>query len=319
MSLSQTPTGSPYGAASTAEQVIAGVSLANKTAIVTGGYSGLGLETVRVLARAGATVMVPARAPQRAQQILDGLGLPGIRAHSLDLMVPDSIDAFADAVLADGQPLHLLINNAGIMAVPLARDARGHEAQFSTNHLGHFQLTRRLWPALQRAQGARIVALSSRGHQIAAVDFDDLDFKRREYNKWLAYGQAKSANALFAVGADVRGASDGIRAYSLHPGSILSPLARHLTDAEIASFGVHDDQGRLINAPERDLKNVAQGAATTVWCATSPALAGVGGVYCEDCDIAPLAADGPGAGVRPWAIDGGLAERLWLASEAMTA
>lgn len=204
------------------------------------------------------------------------------------------------------------------MASPLQRDARGYESQFSTNHLGHFQLTRRLWPALQRAQGARVVSVSSRGHHIAPVDFDDIHFQRRTYDKWVAYGQAKTANALFAVGADARGERDGIRAFSLHPGSVLGPLARHLTAEEIASFGVHDDAGHLINAPERDMKNVAQGAATIVWCAASPALDGMGGVYCENADIAVLS-DEQRYGVRSWAADRDLAERLWRVSEALTA
>lgn len=314
----QAPIHSGYSAASTAEEVIGDISLSGKTAIVTGGYSGLGLETVRVLARAGASVIVPARAPDCAQATLDDLGLPNLRAQAMDLMDPDSIDALADAFLAGGQPLHLLINSAGIMAAPLARDARGYESQFSTNHLGHFQFARRLWPALQRAQGARIVSLSSRGHQIAPVDFDDIHFERRDYNKWVAYGQAKTANALFAVGADARGERDGIRAFSVHPGSILGPLARHLSTEEIASFGVHDEAGQLINAPERDLKNVAQGAATTIWCATSPALNGMGGVYCENSDIAELTAGNQKYGVRPWAADPALAERLWQLSAAMT-
>ena len=315
----QAPIHSGYDAASTAAQVIKSISLAGKTAIVTGGYSGLGLETVRVLAGAGADVIVPARSPERAQVAIDGLGLPGIRVQALDLQDPVSIAALADAFLAGGQPLHLLINSAGVMASPLQRDARGYELQFSTNHLGHFQLTRRLWPALQRAQGARVVAVSSRGHHIAPVDFDDVHFERRAYDKWVAYGQAKTANALFAVGADARGERDGIRAFSLHPGSVLGPLARHLTAEEIASFGVHDEAGQVINAPERDMKNVAQGAATTVWCATSPMLDGMGGVYCENSDIAELTRDGQKYGVRRWAADAALAERLWLLSEAMTA
>jgi NAD(P)-dependent dehydrogenase (short-subunit alcohol dehydrogenase family) len=235
----------------------------------------------------------------------------------LDLMDPNSIDTFAEDFLARGIALDLLINSAGIMAAPLARDVRGCEAQFSTNHLGHFQLAHRLWPALQRAQGARIVALSSRGHRIAPVDFDDIQFERRPYDKWVAYGQSKTANALFAVGADARGAPDGIRAFSVHPGSILGPLARHLTPAEVAAFGVHDDDGQVINAPQRDLKNVAQGAATIVWCATSPALQGMGGVYCENCDIAVPASDRAPGGVKDWATESATAERLWQVSESL--
>jgi len=317
MTSTQTPIHASFGAASTAEEVLGNTDLSGKTVIVTGGHSGIGLETVRVLARAGARVIVPARSLQRARDNLDRLGLGGVDAREMDLAAPDSVEAFAAAFLAGGAPLHLLIHSAGIMATPFTRDVRGFEAQFSTNHLGHFQLASRLWPALQRAQGARIVSVSSRGHRIAPVDFDDIHFERRAYDKWVAYGQSKSANALFAVAADRRGAADGIRAYSLHPGTILSPLARHLSAEEIASFGVHDRHGALINDPERDLKNVRQGAATGVWCATSPALNGLGGVYCEDCDVAPMAGGDGRRGVHAWAVDPALAERLWQVSAAM--
>ncbi|TFW21675.1 oxidoreductase [Duganella callida] len=311
----QAPLHSGYTAASTAAEVIADAprSLAGKVAIVTGGHSGLGLETVRVLAGAGVRVVVPARSPRQAAAALAGIDC--VEVAAMDLMAADSVSAFADSFLASGRPLHLLINSAGIMAAPLARDARGHESQFATNHLGHFRLTRHLWPALQRAQGARVVSVSSRGHQIAGIDFDDIDFREREYDKWVAYGQSKTANVLFAVGADARGKDEGIRAFALHPGSILSPLARHLTAEEIAGFGVHDADGRLINDPARDLKNVQQGAATAVWCATSAQLDGIGGVYCEDCDIAAVEAE-QRRGVRPWAIDPMLADRLWDVSAA---
>lgn len=235
-------------------------------------------------------------------------------------MDPNSIDGFAERFLASGRPLHILVNSAGIMASPLLRDARGFEAQFSTNHLGHFQLAARLWPALCKAEGARVVAVSSRGHRIAGVDLDDPNFEHRDYDRWKAYGQAKSANALFAVGLDRRGQAEGIRAFSLHPGTILTDLSRSLSSGEIAAFGVYDDHGKLRNDPERDLKSVEQGASTSVWCATSPQLAGLGGLYCEDCDIAELvSAEGAqSGGVRPWAVDAELAEGLWHLSEKLT-
>jgi NAD(P)-dependent dehydrogenase (short-subunit alcohol dehydrogenase family) len=318
MSTMQAPLGSGFGASSTADDVIADIDLAGRTAIVTGGYSGLGLETARVLAKAGAHVVVPARSPERARAAL--AAVENAEVEEIDLMDPRSIDIFAERYLSSGRALSILINSAGIMATPLARDTRGYESQFSINHLGHFQLVSRLWPALQRAGGARVVSVSSGGHKIAGIDFDDVNFERQAYDKWTAYGQSKTANALFAVGVDARGGADGIRSFSLHPGSVLGPLARHLTADEIASFGVHDADGNVIVDPDRDLKSVAQGAATSVWCATSPQLAGLGGVYCENCDIARLAPEDSTemGGVRPWAVDADLADRLWQMSERMT-
>ncbi|MDB5562823.1 MAG: oxidoreductase [Hyphomicrobiales bacterium] len=314
----QIPFGSGFGAANTAEEVIGDIDLRGKTALITGGYSGLGLETARVLAKAGAKVIVPARDREKAKAALSTI--PDVELEVLDLMAPAFIDALADRFLASGRPLHILINSAGIMASPLKRDARGFEAQFSTNHLGHFQLTARLLPALQRAEGARVVSVSSRGHRIGGIDFEDPNFVRRDYDKWVAYGQSKTANALFALGLDGRGEAHGIRAFSLHPGTILTDLARSLSDAEIKAFDVHDADGTLRVDPEGDLKSVGQGAATSVWCATSPQLVGRGGVYCENCDIAELApvGDTRKTGVRPWAADPILADRLWSLSEDRT-
>jgi NAD(P)-dependent dehydrogenase (short-subunit alcohol dehydrogenase family) len=315
----QEPIQSGFGAATTAREVIAGVDLSGKTAIVTGGYSGLGLETVRVLANAGATVVVPARDPKRAAQSV--AALQNVEVYELDLMEPTSIDAFAARFLSANKALHILVNSAGIMATPLMRDSRGIEAQLSTNHLGHFQLTNRLWPALAHANGARVVSVSSGGHQIAPVDFDDINFDRRPYDKWVAYGQSKTAKVLFAVELDKRGADHGIRAFALHPGTVLGPLARHLTKDEIEAFDVYDEEGRVIVDPERDLKTVEQGAATAVWCATSERLAGLGGVYCENCDVASVTPEDGSSrfGVKKWAIDKDYAERLWALSESMIA
>lgn len=313
----QKPIGSRFNAASTAKEVVEGIDLSGKTAIVTGGYSGLGLETTRALTGAGATVIVPARDRSKAERTLAGIG--SVRIEPMDLSDPASIAAFAERIVAAGEPISILINSAGIMATPLARDAEGHESQFSTNHLGHFRLVAALWPVLVKAGGARVVSVSSRGHQIAPVDFDDYDFRSRSYDKWQAYGQAKTANALFALGLDQRGRAQGVRAFSLHPGVILTDLARHLTEEEINSFDVYDEDGNRRVDPSRDLKTPEQGAATSVWTAVSPQLDGLGGVYCEDCEISLPQSEAPGnKGVASWAMDAQQADQLWILSEQLT-
>lgn len=312
----QHPIGSNFNAASTADDVMSGLDLTGRTAVVTGGYSGIGLVTARSLAAAGARVIVPARDREKAERAI--AGQTGVTVEDLDLMSPASIAAFASRAMAQGRPVSILINSAGVMATPLLRDADGREGQFATNHLGHFRLTSALWPLL-KAEGARVVSVSSRGHQIAGIDFDDIDFQHRPYEKWAAYGQSKTANALFAMGLDRRGAGDGVRAFSLHPGQILTDLARHLSAEELAGFDAFDAQGRPRIDPAQGMKTVVQGAATSLWCATSPALADLGGVYCEDCDIAPLNEGDMGRkGVAPWAADPELAERLWDVSERLT-
>jgi NAD(P)-dependent dehydrogenase (short-subunit alcohol dehydrogenase family) len=311
MTTKQAPIPSGYGARTTAREVLGDRSLHGAVAIVTGGYAGVGLETTRALAAAGATIIVPARTLDKARAALAGMKC--IEIDTLDLADSVSVDAFASRFLATGRPLHVLVNNAGIMAAPFARDARGIESQLGTNHVGHFQLTLRLWPALTRAAGARVVALSSRGHVRGAVDFDDPSFERRSYDKWTAYGQSKSANALFAVALDVRGRASRVRAFSVHPGAVRgTDLGRSMSTEEAAA-----SVAAAAKAPA-GFKTVEEGAATSVWCATSSQLDGMGGVYCEDCDIAPaVPADHPEPrGVRPWAMDPALAERLWTASEA---
>ena len=313
----QHPIRSGFGAATTAAEVTRGINLSGKTAIVTGGYSGIGLETTRTLLSAGARVVVPARDPSKAKTTLAGMS--GVIAETLDLMNPASIDAFAERFVGSGQALHILVNNAGIMANPLTRDARGYESQFSTNHLGHFQLTARLWPALRRANGARVVSLSSVGHRRAPVDFEDPNFQHREYDPWVAYGQSKSANALFAVSLDAIGEPHGIRAFSVHPGGVITDLVRYMSAAELRAYGVLDEHGRPIIDPAQNKKTPEQGAATSVWCSTSRRLDGLGGVYCEDCDIAiPVPGDSKELrGVRPWAIDRKFAGELWTLSEKL--
>lgn len=315
MNAAQKPLGTPFGPFTTADEVARDIDLSGKVAVITGGVSNLGRETVRVLASKGAHVIVPARDIDSARKALSGIAR--VDVMRMDLLDPYSVRRFAGEFLDVHNSLDLLILSAGVMATPLFRDAEGHEGQFATNHLGHFRLTTALWPALSTAGRARVVVLSSRGHQIGGFDLGDLDFTRRPYDKWLAYGQAKTANALFAVALDARGREHGVRAFSVHPGSILGPLARHLSREEIDSFGAVHQDGTPVIDPARDMKTPQQGAATTVWCATAPELDGMGGVYCEDCDIAPVEAEGR-FGVRPFAIDPAAAEALWSQSVRMT-
>ncbi|PCE24005.1 oxidoreductase [Paraburkholderia acidicola] len=318
MTARQTPLHSGFDSTSTAAQVIDGIDLHGKTAIVTGGYSGIGLETTRVLAQAGATVIVPARALDKAHAALKDIARTEVA--QIDLLDPASIDVFAEKFVASGRPLDLLINNAGIMAVPLVRDARGYESQFAANHLGHFQLTGRLWPALIRSGHARVVTLSSGAHRRAAFDFDDPNFERRDYDKWTAYAQSKTAGVLFTVALDRRGEPYGVRAFAVHPGRIETDLQRFITMQELQALGYRNKDGEIPEEQRRLYKTVPQGAATTVWCATSRALDGIGGVYCENADIAAAVPADHAAmdGVLPWAIDRVMAGQLWALSETMT-
>jgi NAD(P)-dependent dehydrogenase (short-subunit alcohol dehydrogenase family) len=310
MRTKQAPIHSGYGERTTAREAVGNQDLSGAIAIVTGGHAGIGIETTRALTDAGATVVVGARRVDAARAALAGIRRTEV--DSLDLFDPASIDAFAARFLASGRPLHMLLNNAGIMATPLVRDPRGFESQLATNHIGHFQLTARLWPALRAANGARVVSLSSRGHMRAAIDFDDPQFERRAYDKWKAYGQSKTANALFAVALDGRGAAHGVRAFAVHPGAVVTDLMRFLPQDEI--------DGLFTRLAGTNFKSPAQGAATSVWCAANAQLDEMGGVYCEDVDIAvPVDAEATTLwGVRPWAIDPSAAERLWTQSEAWT-
>jgi len=313
----QTPIGSGFNAKSTASEVIKGVDLSGKIAIVTGGHAGIGLETTKMLAGAGATVIVPARDIEKAKRNLQGIS--NVELEAMDLIDPRSIDAFAKKFVDSGRPLHLLINNAGIMWVPLRRDSRGIESQLATNYLGHFQLVARLWPALKIANGARVVNVSSQGHHFGTFNFDDPNFIDRRYETLLAYGQSKTADNLFALELDVRGKAFNVRTYSLHPGSIYgTELAREASLELFQQMGFFDKQGNIRPEVAASLKTIPQGAATTVWCATSPMLERIGGVYCEDGEIAQLASNVlPSGGVQPYSLDESNAKRLWILSEEM--
>ncbi|MGW3284910.1 SDR family NAD(P)-dependent oxidoreductase [Streptomyces sp. NPDC001002] len=313
MTTAQHRIGSGFGATSTADEVLKGIDLTGKLAIVTGGYSGLGLETTRSLTAAGAHVVVPARRRATAEEAL--AGLDGVEVDELDLGDQESVRGFAERFLATGRTIDILIGSAGIMACPETRVGPGWEAQFATNHLGHYALVNRLWPAIEPG-GARVVSVSSRGHHAAGMRWDDVQWTHG-YDKWEAYGQAKTANVLFAVHLDRLGRDAGVRAFSLHPGGILTPLQRHLPQQEMIDRGWIDEDGKPLN-PE-GFKSPEQGAATQVWAATSPQLDGLGGVYLEDCDIAePAPADDERVGVKAWATDPEQAARLWALSAELT-
>lgn len=316
MPLAQRPVASPFGFASEARDVLAGIDLTGRTAIVTGGASGLGVETVRALARAGAHVVMPVRSREAGEKAAADLraatGNDAIEVADMDLADFDSVRAFADGIVGRGLKIDILINNAGIMATPERRIMGRFESQFGTNHLGHMLLALRLAPAF--APDARVVALSSIGHRISPVRFDDPNFERDPYEKWTAYGQSKTANALFAIGLNARLEPRGVTAFSVHPGGIMTNLQRDMSQDEIRALGWVDENGKVRDG----FKTPAGGAATALWAATSPLLT-AGGVYCEDCNVAEAVAATEKAmsGVRPWAMDTDDAERLWAMSEDM--
>lgn len=299
---------SPFTAASTALEVVAGLDLTGRTAIVTGAASGIGVETARALAHAGAEVTLAVRDVEAGRRAAADIsrGSAGARVHvaMLDLADPASVVRFTEGWSG---PLHLLVNNAGIMLTPELRTPQGWELQFATNHLGHFALAVHLHAALRAAGNARIVSVSSSGHGNSDIVFDDMFFERRPYDAGQAYGQSKTANVLFAVEASRRWSEDGIRANAVMPGGVWTNLQRHwdpevlaATKARAAALGL-------------EAKTPEQGAATSVFAGTSPLLEGIGGRYLEDCreaDLVPEIIDGT-HGVRPYALDPVNAERLW--------
>jgi NAD(P)-dependent dehydrogenase (short-subunit alcohol dehydrogenase family) len=301
--------------------ILAGKDLTGKVAVVTGGYSGIGLETTRALAAAGAKVYVPVRNFDKAAETLATIKRGEVIPLSMDLGDFASIRRFVAEILEDETQIDLLINNAGIMACPEARLEGGWESQFGVNHLGHFLLTKGLLPALLAADAPRVVCLSSIAHRRGGVNFDDINFEKTAYEKWTAYAQAKTAIALFALGLDMKYAEQGLRAFSVHPGGIMTPLQRYLDNEEMIALGWLDESGNLSELAASLFKSTTQGCTTTLWAATSEQLDGKGGLYCEDCDVADLADENTPRyfGVAQWAVDPALAKELWELSERATA
>lgn len=310
--LNQQPIHSGYTASSTAQDVMAGVDLHGTTALVTGGYSGLGLETTRALVAAGARAIVPARRPGLAR---DRLGELGCTIVPMDLADLRSVRETAEQLIESGTGLDLVVAAAGVMASPQRRVGPGWESHLAINHLGHFALINLLRPLLVEA--ARVICYSSAGHHLSDIRWDDLQFEAG-YDKWQAYGQSKTANILFAAQLDQLAQADGIHAFSLHPGPILTELQRDLTHTEQIELGWIDADGNIIG---HGFKTPSQGAATGLWASTSTSLSGIGGAYCEDCDIARMA-DHSGSmddgGVREYALNSESAARLWQLSTDLT-
>jgi NAD(P)-dependent dehydrogenase (short-subunit alcohol dehydrogenase family) len=299
----------PFSAQSTAAEVIAGIDLTGRRAIVTGGASGIGIETARILASAGAEVTLAVRNLEAGQStaaaIIDSTGNKQVFVAPLDLADQASVAAFTAGW--DG-PLHILVNNAGIMASPLMRTPQGWEMQFATNHLGHFALATGLYPALASAGGARVVSVSSSAHHRSPVVFEDIHFEHRPYDPFSAYGQSKTANVLFAVEATKRWANDGITVNALMPGGIRTNLQRYVADEEL------DRMRAAAGAAASMWKTPEQGAATSILVATSPLLDGIGGRYFEDCNEAEVGKLSARNGVAEYALDPDAAARLWQVS-----
>ncbi len=296
----------PFGAHTTAAEVIDGIDLSGRSAIVTGGASGIGVETARALASAGADVVLAVRDLEAGERTVADIEAanPEARVSVAHLDLADQASV-ADFVAAFEQPLHLLVNNAGLMASPLMRTPEGWEMQFATNHLGHFALATGLHDALAAAGDARVVSVSSSAHLGSPVVFDDIHFREREYNPWAAYAQSKTANVLFAVEASRRWAEDGITVNALMPGAIRTKLQRYVSEEEL------DRLRAATGSAAPAWKTTEQGAATSVLLATSPLLDGVGGRYFEDCNEAQPNEPGTRRGVAAHALDPDDASRLW--------
>jgi NAD(P)-dependent dehydrogenase (short-subunit alcohol dehydrogenase family) len=310
-----------FGATTTTDEVLSGVDLTGKRVLVTGVSAGLGVETARALAAHGASVVGAARDLAKAKQATDGIVKGAFETIALDLANLASVRAAADKLVAAGQKFDLVITNAGVMACPFSHTADGFELQFGTNFIGHFVFVNRI--ATLFAPGSRLVSLSSSGHRFADVDLDDPNFERTAYDPWIAYGRSKTADVLLAVEFDKRHKDRGVRATAVHPGGIVTELARHLPPGAIDTMLANiNAQLAAQGKPPFAFKTVPQGAATSIWAGVVGAAEEVGGRYCEDCHVTTLVThdtiDVSSGGVRPYALDADRAAALWALGEKLT-
>ena len=319
----QTPIISGFHSKTNADEITKGINLNEKIAIVTGGYSGIGLETTRALVNKGAKVIIPAKRTEIATHNLKGI-VSNEHIIEMDLGNLNSVQKFTEDFKESVGKLDLLINNAGIMACPETRIGNGWESQFAINHIGHFLLIRELMDTMTENDGARFVSLSSSAHSLTGILWDDIHFQKNSYDKWMAYGQSKTASSLIAIEFHRRMVDKGVSGFSVHPGGILTPLQRHLQKEEMVALGWMDENGSPSEMVKNFFKTTSQGASTTLWCATSSSLNGIGGVFCEDCDIAKRKNEVDESlqryfGVADWAVDTEEASKLWDVTEKMLA
>ena len=315
----QKPINSGFSNQSEPKDILKNIDLHNKVAIVTGGYSGIGLETTKALVAVGANVIIPAKRPEIANQNLNGV-VSETNIIKMDLGNLNSVKNFTNSFKENFNTLSLLINNAGIMACPETRVGDNWESQFAINHIGHFLLTRELMNILADTEGSRFVSLSSSAHALTGILWDDIHFNKQPYNKWMAYGQSKTASSLIAIELNKKMKDYGVESFSVHPGGIITPLQRYLEKEEMIALGWMDEDGSPSELAKNFFKSPSQGASTTLWCATSNDLNGLGGVFCEDCDIAKRKSEVDQSlqrytGVANWAVDTDEATRLWELSE----
>ena len=317
----QKPINSGFNSKSETSDILSEINLSDKVAIVTGGYSGIGLETTKGLVLAGAKVIIPAKRPEIAFKNLNGI-VSEDNIIKMDLSDLNSVKEFTDSLKENFSKLDLLINNAGIMACAETRIGNNWENQFAVNHIGHFLLTNELMHMMADVEGARFVSLSSSAHSLTGILWDDIHFQKTPYDKWMAYGQSKTACSLMAIEFNTRMKDKGVEGFAVHPGGIITPLQRHLEKKEMVALGWMDEDGSPSELAKNFFKSTSQGASTALWCATSPDLNGLGGVFCEDCDIAKRKSEVDESmqryfGVADWAVNTDEGSRLWEATELM--